>query len=217
MSEEEEKKARSKFTPLKKAEARELWETASMTLDGIAAHIGIGRSSVSRYFKEAGIKHGARLKEAEEELRRKMLEESAAKAALHLERVSETKDQHYSWATAIARLTMAQIIKAQKDKASLASVANEIKTLEKVTAVLHNAMQQRYKALGIDKIDEDPGDLPELLVTELTANEIEEMRNQKDEDDADDLSDEERELAEALEGIDDDVDSEDGGLVIEGE
>lgn len=216
--EEESKKSegRRKFTASMKARATVMWKSGDYTADQIATEVGIARRTVLEYFKEKGIVKGSAKEETEEAVRKKMIEESAEKAALHLKRVEETKENHYTWATLIGRLTMAQIVKAQKESIPFAAINADLKSLEKASQTLRSVMEQRYKALGLDNADADPGDLPELLITELTADQIEEIKNSQEDPEDDDLSEEERELAETYSVLDDDDVDLDDGVVIEG-
>ncbi|MCY1300238.1 hypothetical protein D9M70_497990 [compost metagenome] len=91
---------------------------------------------------------------------------------------------------------------------------NNLKALDNAMTVLKKAREERYAVLGLDRSDYvDDSALPELVISELTNEQIEAMRDrQEDSDDSLPTLEEEGELPD-----EDEVVEEDDEIVVEGE
>ena len=171
-------KAKTSLRPTQWAVAEAMWRKGEATAEEMAKKFGVNRSTIFRHMKEAGITFG----EAAEETRRKVAATVEAAidddAAIQSARIKETKDDHYKMASGLAKLAWNEILKAKADGAPLAAATANLKALDTAMSVLVKARTERWAILGQDRPDAvDATTLPELVIQELTAEQIEELRN----------------------------------------
>ncbi|WKZ86332.1 hypothetical protein N5B55_05100 [Ralstonia pickettii] len=175
----------ARLTPKQWAEAEALWESGEVTLDDLAARFGKNRSVFSNHFAKTGITKGSK-----SEANKRRVAEEVAKAAISdstvlAARIKETKEEHYKMATALAKLTWNEILQAKNDARPFSTAMNNLKALDNAMTVLKKAREERYAVLGLDRDDAvDENGLPELVISELTAEQVEALRS-RDEDDID--------------------------------
>lgn len=176
-------KTPSRLTPRQWAEAEALWEAGEVTLDDLAAKFSRDRSAFVRYFKKHGITKGSKAAERKEEVKEAVAAAAIDEATVLANRIRETKEDHYKMSSALAKLVWAEVLTAKKDSRPFAAIKDNLKALDNAMNVLMKARQERFAILGLDKddyVDEDG--LPELVISELTAAQIEELRNRDEEE-----------------------------------
>ncbi|MDS1095754.1 winged helix-turn-helix domain-containing protein, partial [Acinetobacter baumannii] len=98
-------------------------------------------------------------------------------ASLHAQRIRETKNEHYAISQNIAKLVWQEVLTAKKNNQPLATAAPNLKALDIAITALAKARMERWSVLGLDRPDAvDTNELATLEITELTADEIEELR-----------------------------------------
>lgn len=183
----DEKKS-NRLTGKQWAEIEALWECGEVTIEDLAAKYGKSKTCFTRHFSKHKIMKGSKLRKA-------AIKESVAASvndeSVIAKRIKETKDDHYKMAAALGKLTWAEIMKARADKIPYSAIKDNLKALESAANILMKTRMERFAVLGLDKENHmDSDELPELLISELTAEQIEEMRKRRDEgDDLDDLDD----------------------------
>ncbi|WP_186296784.1 hypothetical protein [Cupriavidus campinensis] len=174
----------TRMTPKQWAEAEALWEAGDVTLDELARRFSKDKSILSRHFKNHGIVKGA----AKEEHKRKVAEEvtrqAQEEAAVLAARIRMTKEEHYKMAEALAKLTWKEVLEVNKTGRPMSTALNNLKALDSAMTVLKKAREERYAVLGLDRTDfVDDSALPELVISELTNEQIEAMRDRQEDDD----------------------------------
>ena len=203
-SKEEKPVKYTRMTPKQWAEAEALWESGEVTFAQLSAKFGKHVRTFKFHFKNHGIVRGSKKAAIKAAVHDAMSEEAAVLAA----RIRETKEDHYKMASGIAKLAWSEILQAKSSGSPLASVINNLKALDTAAAVLVKMRSERYAVLGLneDKAEDDDG-LPELIVKELTADQIAELRDRDntaiDSLPDDDGEDDELEELEELEELDD--------------
>ena len=179
-AEKDDKEARSRRYPTASewAEAEALWATGDVTLDDLASIVGVSQTSVSLHMKKAGITKGEKADEHRKRVAEKVAETALGDISEHSQRIKETKDEHYSMAKGIAILTWNEIKKAKQERTPFGAIAPNLKSLEIAMNVITKAQQARWQVLGLDRPDAvDDNELPELTISELTAEEIAALRD----------------------------------------
>jgi AraC-like DNA-binding protein len=159
------------------AEAEALWEAGEITVNELATKFGLSRQAFQRHFKAHGVVFGSKkveLKKAVSEGVTKAVQEDAQILAA---RIKETKEEHYKMASGLAKLTWAEILKAKQDSVPVGTAIMNLKALDTAASVLKKTREERYAVLGLDKDAVDENDVPELVISELTADQIEALRN----------------------------------------
>lgn len=170
-------KRKGKLSEREWAEATALWEQGAVTYGQLAEKYDRHEQSFAQYFRRRGIKKGsARAKtmaKVESAIEKQLVNDAAIIAA----RIKETKEEHYKMASGLAKLTWAEVLKAKQDGVPVGSAINNLKALESAMNVLKKAREERYAVLGLDRPDSvDENDVPELVISELTADQIEALR-----------------------------------------
>lgn len=175
-------KTPTRMTPRQWAEAEALWEAGEVTLDDLATRFDKDRSAFVRYFKKHGIVKGSRAAARKEEVKEAVAAAGIDEATVLANRIRETKEDHYKMSSALAKLVWAEVLTAKKDEKPFSAIKDNLKALDNAMNVLMKARMERFAILGLDKddyVDEDG--LPELVISELTAAQIEELRNRDEE------------------------------------
>lgn len=159
------------------AKAEALWATGDVTLEELAKMVGVSTTSVSLHMKKAGITKGEKADERRKAVSEKVAEEAMGDISEHAQRIKETKDEHYKASQSIAKLTLRELAKAQQEHTPFGAITPNLKALEVAMNILAKSQQARWQILGLDRPDAvDDTELPSLEITELTADEIEELR-----------------------------------------
>lgn len=203
---------RRKLTPAQWAEAEALWESGQVTLSDLSRKFGKAEETFSRHFSAAGVQKGAKKGEHAEKVKEEVAKNIVDDAAVLATRIRETKEDHYKMAQAIGKLTWKEIVDAQREGRAVATSLPNLKALNQAMQVLKSVREERWAVLGLDNPDtEADNDLPDLVISELTAEQIEDMqRRQEDEAKGLGMADIDLDLEEPAEMGDDDV-VEEGG------
>lgn len=190
-----------------------MWESGEVTLDELAQKFDRHKQSFSKYFSKHGIKKGAKSHKIKEKVEEKVKQDVLNDAAVIAARIKETKEEHYKMASGLAKLTWAEVLKAKQDGVPVSAALNNLKALDTAMAVLKKAREERYAVLGLDRPDAiDENDVPELVIQELTAEQIAKLRERNFNDI--------HEVEEELEGLEVSEDGKkpdaDDGVVVEG-
>jgi hypothetical protein len=159
------------------AEAVALWENGAVTLPELAKKYDRHEQSFVQYFRRRGIKKGSKLAKIATKVDKKVEEQHINDAEVIAARIRETKEEHYKMAAGLAKLTWAEVLKAKQDGVPVGTAINNLKALESAMNVLKKAREERYSVLGLDRADSvDENEVPELVISELTADQIETLR-----------------------------------------
>ena len=209
MTEEvKEKKAGSRkktvmLSPKRWAEARALWESGEVTLTMLSEKFDVTRATLQRHFTLRGCKKGSKSHEHEKKVAEEIAKNAVDDASVIAARIRETKEEHYKMASGLAKLTWNEVLQAKKAGSPIATAMNNLKALESAMNVLKKAREERFAVLGLDREDYvDQEGLPELVISELTADQIEVLRRKQASDDLGDIEE-------------DDVTEEDGDVGLE--
>jgi hypothetical protein len=186
------------------AEIEALWESGTVTLEDLEKQYGPAPSTLTRHFKKNKIEKGSRAAATKKAVGEKLAAVAVDDAVVLAARVRETKEQHYTMAANLAKLTWNAILEAKKNMVPVATAMNDLKALDTAMNVLKKAREERWAVLGLDRPDAvDPDELPDLHVAELTDEQIEELRS-RDTAELDELSKAERAAGGTPEGEEDD-------------
>ena len=172
------KSTRKRLSPKQWAEAEALWESGEFTLEDLSRKFGIAPNSIYVHMKKVGAEKGAKAAKHKAKVAEEVTKAATEEATILAARIRETKEDHYKMASGIAKLTWAEVLTAKQNNVPIATIANNVKALDGAMTVLAKARIERFAVLGLDKDHDDDDDgLPELLISELTADQIEELRN----------------------------------------
>lgn len=173
---EEAPAKQKRLTPAEWEQVKLLWEYGNHTLADLSDKFGIRRDTIHRRLKEDGIEKGARAHEAAQAITSGMNDEMAKQAAENVKRIVETRNDHYRYAEVLARMTMGEIVGAKNASQAFATRDANLAALNKAAKTLEVLRKERWVLLGLDREDGDPEDMDELMITELSQEQIEAMQ-----------------------------------------
>ncbi len=182
MTEEKKKKPRSRtkgsprLSTSKWAEAEALWAAGDASLGELSTKFGLTRQAFYRHFKKAGIEFGSKKVEHKKAVSQEVTKAIQEDATILAARIKETKEEHYKMASGLAKLTWAEILKAKQDGVPVGTAIMNLKALDTAASVLKKVREERYAVLGLDKDAIDETEVPELVISELTAEQIDALR-----------------------------------------
>lgn len=193
----------SQMKPKEWAEAEALWESGNITLSELSKRFGRAEETFSRHFASHGIKKGSKQAQSAEMVKEEVSKNIIDEAKVLSTRIRESKEEHYKMTTVITKLVMNEVLSAQKSGMPLEAKSNNIKALKDAMSVVKMAREERWAILGLDDpntLNED--ELPELMISEMTAQQIEEMHRRQEQAS--------QEFIDEMEGVLDSSSDEDG-------
>lgn len=173
-----------RLTPAERAEAIELWRQGAATLDELAARFDRDRGTFIRLFNAEGVTKGEAKADVERQVTEAVQSSVATDAAVLAGRVRETKEDHYRMIRGLSKLAWSTIAEAKKNGRPVATVINELKAIQIGTQIFKTSREECFALLGLnDKDDKSNDPMPDLILRELTAEEIQDMTSRKVEDD----------------------------------
>lgn len=167
--------SKGKITPTTWAEIEAKWTSGEYTLSMLEEEYGLRRETFSRYFKKKGLAKGA---DAVGKMVRESLKSDAEiRAKERATKIDDRKNKFDSWAFVLARMTMSQVVTAKAEGKTLAMIEGDLKTLQRASNTLAKCYEISSKALGMDKDDGSPDEIPNLVFGELTQKQVEELRS----------------------------------------
>lgn len=175
---EEGKSKTKRLTPKQWAEAEALWASGEVTQPQLAAKFSVSEQAIHIHMKRKGIKRGEKAEEHKKKVAEEVTKAAVDDATITAARIRETKEEHYKMASAIAKMSFNEILEAKRNGSPVAVAMNNLKAFDAAMNVLMKARMERWAVLGLDKADSiDEDGLPELLISELTAEQIQELRD----------------------------------------
>lgn len=190
MTTETEKKTTPKKTPSKrvaakrgtrlteseKAEAIALWERGDTTLADLEKRFGRSQTTFQNLFKDANVTRGSKAEQVKEQVTQAVNQDANHAAVLYAQRVRDTKERRYKMNEALGSLATSLVAEARTAGKELSTQLASMKMLQVYGNVLKQSFDERYVALSIDPNDSgEDKPLPELVVQELTADQIAEL------------------------------------------
>lgn len=147
------------------------------TIGDLAAHFSLPKEKVFERMKNRGLKKGEALIAYNRAMQQELDKKAKQEARLLAERIHETREMHYKAATGITGLVWKQLTDAQKGGVPFSTIRGNLQALESAMKVLKAAREERFAVLGLDRnVEPEDEDIPELLVNELTPDQIDELR-----------------------------------------
>lgn len=97
-----------------------------------------------------------------------------------IENIRATRRDSFKRVEAMERMAVSTIAKASQNGQPLSSVAGDIKVIERVMNIVTRGTNAKWKILGLDRENANADEtMPELIVRELTAEEIMHIREEQ--------------------------------------
>jgi hypothetical protein len=176
-----------RLTPAQWAEIEGQWAAGSVTYEDLMKKYGCAMSTLERHFKKHNIVKGSAAAGARKAIEDKLAAASIDEATILAARIKETKEQHYTMSSNLAKLIWNELLEAKKNGVQMATAYANLKALNEAAAGLKRVREERWTVLGLDRPDAvDPDAVPELQISELTADQIQALRD-RDHNEMDDV------------------------------
>lgn len=169
-----------KLSPKEWTEIEELWASGEVTLADLSDKFGMNASYLSQALAKRGIEKGSKADLYKEKYAEKIEEELVSDAARNIERIKETKDEHYQYSRTIAKLIYARVAQAVRDSVPVSTAKDDILTLKNAMSALQLARVDRWAITGLDKEPDAGDEIPVLPIEEFTDEEIADIQQQQD-------------------------------------
>jgi hypothetical protein len=163
-----EKKPVKKLSPAEWEQVVVLWELGKSTLAELSNLFGISKVALNKGLKNRGSVKGIR----SHEIGTSALEAAKSDVQKNLERVASMKERYLGYSDLLAKLTMREITEAVRDKIPLANKRNDIQTLQRAASVMATLRNENFHLFGLYDEDTIKDELPEIGITEYSADEI---------------------------------------------
>lgn len=176
----EVKTVKKRPTPRAWKKAETMWASGTTNVVEICDMLGVTRQVVWQHMRDKGIKRGQNADIHAQKLKEELDKTLAEDASVAATRARETKEEHYKMASGLAKLAWTEILQAKANGTPLAAATNNLKAIDTAMNVLSKARVERWTILGLDKEKRGGEDiLPELVVSELTAEQVDALRNKQ--------------------------------------
>lgn len=176
-----------RLLPSKWAELRAYWESGDHGLAELSDRYGVSPRAIQSHLSKLGSIKGAKAAEMAAVVQKEIFKDELGDRDTLVFRARETRETTYANATTIVDLMMAQLQIAQKNPAQAFKAATAVKMLSLAAATLERVQAVKLRALGLDKENAMPDELPVLILRDLTSTELEALREPDEGDDENDL------------------------------
>lgn len=163
-----------RLTPAQWAEIEAKWRSGEYTLSMLEEEYGTRSETFSRYFKKKGISKGS--DSVGEMIRESLKSDAEIRARARAQKIESRKEEYDKWAIWLTGLTINQIATAKKEGRPLALVEDDIKALQRASAVVQKCFDVSSRALGLEKDDVITDEIPNLVFGELTPAQVGELK-----------------------------------------
>jgi hypothetical protein len=174
------KRRYKRMSPTEWAQARAFWETGEITLEELAVRFDVTQRALQAHFRKHSTIKGSKAKElataVQEAVFADIFEDPVALRA----KGRDARSAAFENAGRIERLVMAQVDESLKDPANAYRAASAIRALSLAAQAIERTHKIRWAALGLDQA-QDSEELPELIIRDLTEEELSEIRREQSE------------------------------------
>lgn len=168
-----------KLTESDKAEAIALWKAGAVTLKDLSKKFGRTTQTFITLFKTTGSVKGSTAVEVAKRITEEVEKAVINDAAIYAKRIKDTKEETYNTSTAISKMVTATLVRARTEGIPYGNVINDLKSFKVAAETLKITREERYIVLGITGADDNADrPLPDLMIQELNALDIEELSRQ---------------------------------------
>ena len=175
-------KTGKRLTPTEWGQIEEMWASGDFTLVDLASTFGANASYLSTALAKRGIDKGSKAEIYAAAAKDETAKEMISDAANNIKRIKDSKDEHYKYASAIAKLIFSVIAKAVSDKKPLSEIKDDVATLKLAMSGIQMARADRWAITGLDREPDAGDEIPVLPIEEFTQKELDEIERLGDPD-----------------------------------
>lgn len=165
--------AKKKLTPAQWAEVEVKWKSGEYTLSALEEEYGLRTETFSRYFKKHKITKGS--DSTADMIRESLKSDTEQRARARAELADKRRSSYDSTAGYLSAMALKQVQDAVREGKSLAAIEDNMKTLQRASAVLSNCFNVSSRALGLEKEESVSDEIPNLVFGELTQAQVKQL------------------------------------------
>lgn len=165
------------LSPMEWVELETMWGSGEYTLTDLADKSGLRAETLSRRFKAKGVAKGSL---GMSDVVKTAIQDAAIdKNKLRLDKIEKRREFYDTTAVFLAQMTRKTVTDCVRDKKDLAFVEGDLKSLQRASNALSKCYEVSSKALGMDREEIENDELPQLLIGELTIEQVKAIRQQQ--------------------------------------
>ncbi len=165
-----------RLRPEELAEALARWRTGAETLEEIAGAYGVSTRALQYKFRQAGAAKGEAIAEDARRIERETIAEAFGDPPDRIERGKQARQRSLDLAERLERAASSILIEIEAAPAMAASHAGNLRALGLAAQVAERTFALKSSALGLSPHDTDPEELPQIIIRDLTEEELEAIR-----------------------------------------
>lgn len=181
------------------------WELGTHTLKQLAEDYGVSLTAIKQGLNSRKAKRGCRAHEIAEQT----AEEQKSARQKDAETATKIKEKFLKYTEALSSITMRKVMEQHAAKRPLEEIKGEMDALRKAATIIATMRDENFHLLGLYRDEMLDEDLPEIIFSEMTKEDLEAIQNGFEDEAAVILSDDDP--------IVDDPDSDDPELPFEEE
>ncbi len=172
-----------RLAPVQWAEVEAHWKSGEATLTELSERFGPSTRALQAHFAKRGIVKGEAASALVESVRAAITSEALARPDELVERAKDVRERAYRNASRLEDLVMSQLAIAERDPTQVLRVSAGLKALSLAAGALERLHGLKLRALGLDRVDAVPDEMPVLEIVGLTEEDCKRIRSSHGDDD----------------------------------
>jgi hypothetical protein len=168
-------------TPAMWAEIEAHWQSGEATLSELSARFGPSQRALQSHFAKTGIVKGEKAAAMAAAIKKEVFDAELGDEEQLRFRAKDLKERTYRDAKTLQELMMAQFADTAKDPAQVLRVATAMRALSLAANTLDRVHGVQQRALGLDKDNVFPEELPMIIIQDLSADDLAEIKSMHEE------------------------------------
>lgn len=172
------KQTKPNLKPSQIAEMEALWESGEVTLKELAERFNRDQAMISRHMTLNNVTKGSRAEEYARIIRDKIANELAGEPGENAKRIKKMKENYLAYNEMINRLAQNEVAVMREKKLPAQAILPNLRALKELASIFTATRSENWALLGVIDFEQrvERDDIPELLISELTGEDIERMR-----------------------------------------
>jgi hypothetical protein len=164
--------------PSQWAEAEALWESGEVTLKDLAERFGRDTTVISRHMTLNNVQHGARAEEYSRLIREKIAAELAGDPGENAKRIKAMKEDALKFMDATEKLAWNELVEVKRKGLPMQTIFPNLRAIRELVTIFTSTRTEKWQLMNVIEFESrvEKEDIPELLISELTSDDIERMR-----------------------------------------
>lgn len=164
------------------AELRAYWEAGDHSLAELSDQYGVSARAIQSHLSKLGSTKGLKAAEMAASIQNKVFQDELGNQETFASRAKETREGTYANAKIIEDLVMTQLQLAQKEPTQAFKAATALKALSLAAAALERLHATKLRALGLDRNNALPDELPVLQFRDLSPADLATLHEGEDDE-----------------------------------